>query len=253
METAVITFAALQDGLALGILVFARVAAIAALLPGFGGQGIPARVRIAVALSFTMITAPLIPMPQLSISLAVLGAEIAVGVLIGLGLRLLVMALQFAGSIAAQSTSIAQILGAGATPDPLPAMGNILVLAGITLALAAGLHLRVVEAIVLSYRFVPAGIMPGGDAVAEWGLSHVARAFQLGFTLSAPFLVAGLAYNLALGAINRAMPQLMVAFVGAPAITGGGIALLMLSAPALLTAWHEVLQDQLTAPLGLAP
>jgi flagellar biosynthetic protein FliR len=35
------------------------------------------------------------------------------------------------------------------------------------------------------------------------------------------------------------MPQLMVTFVGAPAITLGALALLMLSAPILLGLWHE--------------
>lgn len=242
-----------QEWLTVMILVFARTAAVAGLLPGFGGQGVPTRVRLAVAVAFTLITAPLVEISVRVLTVPMLLAEIANGVLIGLGLRLLMIALQFAGSVAAQSTSITQMLGAGATPDPMPAMGNLLVLGGVALALTAGLHLRVVEALMLSYDALPIGQLPGGSAVAEWGVSHVARAFTLGFTLAAPFLIAGLAYNVALGAINRAMPQLMVAFVGAPAITGGGIALLLLSTPAMLTAWQVALHDQLSTPLGLAP
>ncbi|MFC3118840.1 flagellar biosynthetic protein FliR [Jhaorihella thermophila] len=39
---------------------------------------------------------------------------------------------------------------------------------------------------------------------------------RLPFSLSAPFVIASLLYNLTLGAINRAMPQLMVTLVGAP-------------------------------------
>jgi flagellar biosynthetic protein FliR len=35
------------------------------------------------------------------------------------------------------------------------------------------------------------------------------------------------------------MPQLMVAFVGAPAITAGGLVLLMLAAPLMLSIWVE--------------
>ncbi len=80
----------------------------------------------------------------------------------------------------------------------------------------------------------------------------MAQAFALGFSLAAPFVIAGFAYNLALGAINRAMPQLMVAFIGAPAITAGGLLILMLAAPvhpALLGRTASTLT--LADPLGL--
>ena len=60
-------------------------------------------------------------------------------------------------------------------------------------------------------------------------------------------------YNLALGIINRAMPQLMVAMVGAPAITGGALALLMLAAPVILPLWLGLLQARLADPFGIGP
>ena len=73
----------------------------------------------------------------------------------------------------------------------------------------------------------------------------------LGFSLAAPFVIAAFAYNLALGAINKAMPQLMVAFIGAPAITAGGLLILMLAAPVILTYWNGRLDATLLDPLGL--
>ena len=157
--------------------------------------------------------------------------------MLGLAIRLMVIALQLAGSIAAQSTALAQIFGAGATPDPMPAIGNILMLAGITLAVASGLHVKAAVAMARSYEILPMGLpVPAAD-VAAWGTARVAQAFALGFSLAAPFVIAAFAYNLALGAINRAMPQLMVAFVGAPAITAGGLLILMLAAPVILQFW----------------
>ena len=80
----------------------------------------------------------------------------------------------------------------------------------------------------------------------------VAQAFALGFSLAAPFVIAGFAYNVALGAINRAMPQLMVAFVGAPAITAAGLLILMLAAPVILDFWGLRL-DRLIAHLLAMP
>ncbi len=78
----------------------------------------------------------------------------------------------------------------------------------------------------------------------------MAAAFALAFSLAAPFTIASFVYNLALGVINRAMPQLMVTFVGAPAITLGGLALLLVSAPILLGIWHQCLVDFIADPFG---
>jgi flagellar biosynthetic protein FliR len=63
-------------------------------------------------------------------------------------------------------------------------------------------------------------------------------------------VIASLLYNLALGAINRAMPQLMVSFVGAPALTLGGLALLALAAPILLSFWSDAVERALFQPFA---
>ena len=49
-----------EAGLAGFILVFVRVGAIAALLPGFGEQAIPARVRLGVAFAFALVVWPMV-------------------------------------------------------------------------------------------------------------------------------------------------------------------------------------------------
>lgn len=246
-----------EASLMAAILVFARVSAIAGLLPGFGERFIPMRVRLAAVLAFSVIVFPMLDHADLAVEWPIrrfagaILAEIAIGFVIGLGFRMLVMALQLAGSIAAQTTSLAQIAGGGVAPDPMPAIGNVLVLAGLALAMALDLHLKAVHAIVFSYEIVGFGGNIDASDVAEWGLAHAVRAFALAFSLAAPFVVAALLYNVALGAINRAMPQLMVAFVGAPAITGATLVLLLLSAPLVLGVWSRHLDDALALPLGM--
>jgi flagellar biosynthetic protein FliR len=245
-------------GLAGMVLVFTRVGSVMALLPGFGEQMIPARVRLAAALAFTLVVAPIVAPQYLAVDAArpfhlLLLIEAGVGLMLGLAIRLLAMALQLAGSVAAQSTALAQIAGAGATPDPMPAIGNILMLAGVTLAIVADLHVKAALAMAGSYEILPIGAaLPAAD-VAAWGTARVAMAFALGFSLAAPFVIGAFVYNLALGAINRAMPQLMVSFVGAPAITAGAMLLLMLASPVMLAFWSERLDATLLDPLGLAP
>ena len=213
--------------------------------------------RLGLAIAFSMVVWPMIA-PGLAAPdparpfLAMLIIEAGIGLMLGLAIRLMVIALQLAGSIAAQSTALAQIFGAGAAPDPMPAIGNILMLAGITLAVASGLHVKAAIAMARSYEILPMGLPVPASDVAAWGTARVAQAFALGFSLAAPFVIAAFAYNLALGAINRAMPQLMVAFIGAPAITAGGLLILMLASPVMLHFWGAAARPDARRPAGAA-
>jgi flagellar biosynthetic protein FliR len=245
-----------QVQLWLGFVVFLRVAAAVSLLPGFGEQSVPMRIKLAIAIAFTCIVAPALsaPAPAYSVpTLATLAAtETFAGVLLGLGVRLFVLALQTAGAIAAQSTSLSQILG-GAATEPLPAIGYVLSMGAIALAVMAGLHVKAAQLLIHSYVLLPMGLFsPGGD-VADWGLGQIAHAFELAFVLAAPFVLMSVLYNLALGVINKAMPQLMVAFVGAPVITLGGLLLLFLAAPTMLSVWMASLDHFLANPFGSGP
>ncbi|MBF9042650.1 type III secretion protein [Rhodobacterales bacterium HKCCE4037] len=243
-----------QHLLATAMAVFLRVGACFLVLPAFGEQMIPMRVRLGAALAFTVfLTAAvqgLIVDDGLIPPVIAFVSEPIAGLILGLALRLLVHALQIAGTIAAQSTSLSQIMG-GATPDPLPAMGAILMLGGLTLAVISGLHIHLVETFIRSYDLLPFGQMPGPRDFAGWGVAQVSHSFSLAMSLAAPFLIASLVYNVALGVINKAMPQLMVAFVGAPAITWGGLVLLLLTTPFILPIWLNAFEGALAAPLGL--
>ena len=72
----------------------------------------------------------------------------------------------------------------------------------------------------------------------------------MAFTLAAPFLITAVIYNLALGVINRAMPQLMVFFVGAPVITFGGLFILMVASPMILDVWMREMMTFFADPGG---
>lgn len=236
-------------------VVFLRAGPVMSLFPGFGDQGLPVRIRLMLALMLTAVTAPAIaPGPDGALAglpppVWLLVTETGIGLLLGIGLRLFLIALQTAGAMAAQAMSLSQIAG-GAAAEPMPAMGHFLVMGGLALAFALGLHVRAAEMMILSYDLFPLGQPPAVAAVAGWGVARVAHAFGLAFTLAAPFVIVSVLYNLTLGIINRAMPQLMVVFVGAPVITGAGLVLLMLLAPMMLTLWMEALSAFIANPLG---
>lgn len=241
-----------QDLLWAGFLVFLRVGAAMALLPAFGEQAVPQRVRLVLALAFAAIVAPAVSPALVAVPVGVLpiAAEVVAGLAIGIGLRLFILALQIAGAMIAQAVSLAQIFG-GMGPEPQPAVGFLLTLGGLALAVAAGLHVRVAETFILSYEVLPGGRLPGAADLSEWGLAQVVRAFALGFTLAAPFVIAATLYNLAIGVINRAMPMLMVSFVGAPALSAGALVMLALILPFGLAVWRQALGGFLDSPFTL--
>jgi len=253
MDSIAVFLASFQAAMAISFVVFLRVGAAIATLPAFGERTIPPRVRLGLAIVFTTIVAPSVikdfgDFSQFdSLGLGLFVSEVIVGLSIGLVLRFFIMVLQIAGTIAAQSTSLSQIFGTAAV-EPLPAIGHILVVGGLALAAISGLHVQVTAVFIKSYMVFPIGELPSADILSEWGVARIGRAFELAFTLAAPFVIASFIYNLTLGIINKAMPQLMVAFVGAPAITAGGLVLLLLATPSILSVWNADFQQFLANP-----
>lgn len=235
-------------------LVFLRVGSCVFLMPGFGEQSVPQRVRLVLALMLSAVVLPAVASRLADLSSVPLAAavEVLAGLVMGIGLRLFILALQMAASIVAQTTSLSQLFG-GATPEPQPAIGNLLVMASLALSLRAGLHVKAASLLILSYEILPAGRLPRVADLADWGVQRVVQATILAFALAAPFVIASVIYNLALGIINRAMPQMPVSLVGAPVLTMGALFLMAIMVPIMLSVWMAGLDGFLANPLQLAP
>lgn len=252
-------FQTTEEGVWVVAGIFARVGAACSILPGVGERAVPMRFRLGLAVAITILLAPLIgelipQAPTTPIALTmVLAGEAAVGLVIGLAFRLLVFALQTAGFVAAQSISVAQMFGAGVAPEPEPTIATLLSMAGIVLLMMAGMHVRVVSALAELYSVFPFGRMPPSEDLAEWGIRQVSRTFSLGVSLAAPFVAVGFAYNIALGALNRAMPQLLVALVGVPFLVWIGVLVLYQAVPSIFASWGGAMDELIRDPLGGLP
>jgi len=245
----------LRETFLAGFAVFLRVGAAMALLPAFGEQTVPVRIRLALALAFTAIVLPPVAdkVAPIATEEALLGlpllTETLIGLALGAALRVFVFALQTAGAIIAQAISLAQMFGT--VGEPQPVVSHLLTVAGLALAVTVGLHVRFAEYLILSYDLLPAGGRPVAAEMTRWGVALIAESFGLAFSLALPFVIGGTLYNLAIGAINRAMPSLMVSLVGAPAQVLGGIVLLALLAPVMLGVWIGRFGQFLSAPFGM--
>ncbi|GAA4221863.1 flagellar biosynthetic protein FliR [Sagittula marina] len=243
----------IAEPLWIAFAVFLRIVAAVNVLPVFGEQILSVRIKLVLALMLTLVILPTVA-PTLSVPpaglngfLRLIATETLSGLFLGLMLRMFIFAIQTAGAIAAQSTSLSQLLGQSGM-DPLPAIGHILTMGALALLMTTGYHIKAASFLALSYEILPIMEFPNPSSIAEAGRAQVGRSFALAFTLAAPFVILSVIYNLTLGAINKAMPQLMVAFVGAPVITFGAIATLLVASPFMLAAWLTALEGFLAAP-----
>jgi len=234
------------------MLVFARVGTMVMLLPGLGESSVSARVRLTMALVLAAVLLPLhrteyqIDLRTFGPVVAMLGQELFVGAVLGLTARLMISALQVAGSV------IAQQLGLGFVTAVDPTMGqqgvlvaNFLTLLGVTLIFATDLHHLVIAALNDSYSLFQPGEMPLLGDVAALTTRTIAAAFRIAIQLSAPFIVFGLLFNVGLGVLSRLMPQMQVFFVGLPLSIMIGLLVFLLVIGAMMSVFMGSFEDVL--------
>jgi len=212
------------------------------LLPGLGERSVPARLRLTIALVLAAVMLPLhraeyaIELRAIGPVLLMLGEEILVGILLGLTARLTISALQVAGYVVAQQLGLGFVTAVDPTLGQQGVIiGNFLTLLGMTLLFATNLHHLVIAALNDSYSLFRPGEVPLSGDMAALVTQTVSGAFRVGIQLSAPFLVFGLVFNLALGLLSRLMPQMQVFFVGMPLSILCGLLIFLLVVGAMMT------------------
>lgn len=238
--------------------IFTRLSVFLFLVPGIGETAIPQRVRLTAAFLITWMLVPLI-LPSVTITnptvtegFLLIAKEAFYGFIFGFSFRLMIFALQILGNIVSQAMSISQVLGEGIATEPNTTISSLLMIAGATLLVTMNLHVEAIGVFYRSYETFPLGSVPDLDNVAHMMTYKSMEIFTLGVTLALPFIIINFVYNLMLGFLNRAMPQLLVSFVGMPAITGAGLFLLSIAAVNMLVFWAKIYAD-MSMDLPLLP
>ncbi|MGG5817949.1 flagellar biosynthetic protein FliR [Falsiroseomonas sp. HW251] len=235
------------------MLVFARIGAAAMLLPGLGEQEIPARIRLSLALAITAALLPGLPSaPDDTAEAARLVAqEVVAGLWFGGLARLAALALAIAGQAIAALIGLQGMM----VSDPeiggqATAMARAFGLVSAVLVLGTGLHAVALRALADTYVVLPAGApLPLGTvagSVAQAG----AASLSLALRLAAPFVIAAVVLNIALGLLSRLVPQVQTFFVVVPGQILAGLALLALLAPAMLLTYGAALSQAFMALPG---
>ena len=232
------------------VLVATRIAGAITFLPGFGDAYVPVRVRVVLAFAITIVVTPVLAerLPAEPKDFAVLAALVAteafIGSFIGLVARVLLASLETAGAIIATQSSLASAI----TFDPgsqrnetLPAslMGAL----ALVLIFALNIHHMLLTGLVDSYQTFPAGIVPPLDDMSHAMIRLAAQGFVISLEISAPYIILGTMFYLALGLVGRIMPQLQIFYIGLPLQIMGGLTMLMVTMSAAVLWFLGTFQD----------
>jgi flagellar biosynthetic protein FliR len=237
---------ALSAWIALVMVIVARLSFIIFFMPGIGEQTIPLQMRVMILLALSamfsisgFVTPP--PTDSFVTYAGVLATEVAIGFSLGVVLRATIWMLSIAGTVISQSIGLSQLLGIALEHEQQTVTANLLSMAGAALLLSADFHIKAIASLLRLYTDVPIGALEAMNQ--DMLIQALLSAFGLAIMLAWPFVAVNLLYNICLGFINKALPSLMVAFVGAPLMIGAGIILLALSIMGMLVVWEGRIPD----------
>ncbi len=202
-------------------LVLTRVSGVCMTAPVLSDNDIPVRVRALFAFAISLLILPTqwhvpIEYPGTTLNyLVFLGAELMVGLCLGLGVTVLLSGLQTGGDLIARlgGLMMANVFDPSSEAQ-VPVFARLIYLVALAVFVAIGGHRMVMAATLDTFAILP----PGGGGIPESltdaFVTLLAQGFLLGVRAAMPAVVALLLSNLILGLIGRTMPQLNILIVG---------------------------------------
>lgn len=206
------------------ILIFMRTGFALMIMPGVGDAFVTPMMRLHFAMAFTFILTPFLapnlpPLPAHAPELiALLVSEAFIGVFIGTVMRIMISALDTAGTVISIQSgfSNAMVFNPG-TASQGSIVGSLYSMLGVTLLLVTNMHHYMLASIVDSYTLFPAfSQAPEMKPIMEVVVQTVSAAFRIGVQLAMPFLVVGLVVQVGFGLLGRLMPQVQIFFLAMP-------------------------------------
>lgn len=202
------------------LLILCRVGSGIMVLPGLGEGYVSPTIRIMLALTFSVMLAPVMrsALPEIPDApgtlLTLLGGEILVGLMIGLVCRFMIAAMHVAGMVMSFQTGLSiatQFDVTQATQGSL--IGNMLSMNAIMLLFVLDLHLVMLRGLSDSYTLFNPGMTPETGDLAFYFARLTDEIFTLGLQLAMPAVIIAFITNMAAGVLSRLMPSFQVFFI----------------------------------------
>ncbi len=217
-------------------------------MPLFGGPGVPSHVKIGLAvflslLLFSAVTPVEPPVDVLGL-LLVVAQELAVGLAMGFVVSLFFYALQVAG----QLMDVPIGFGMVNILDPhfggqVPILGQFLNVWAILVFFSINGHHAVLRAFAQSYTLIPIGGAGWDGGPVETLVRIVSTTFSMGVRIAIPVMAAAFLVSVALGIVNRAVPQINVFITGFPIKIFLGILVIAVALPVYVGVLAAVFGD----------
>lgn len=239
------------------MLIFMRLGMALMMMPGIGDSFVTPQVRLLFALALSLVVtpvlAPLLPgIPAQSTAFVMLlASEAFIGIFIGTVMRIVMSALDTAGSIISLQSGYSSALLFNPVSDSQGSLiGSIYSMLGVTLLLVMNLHHYMLATVVDSYQIFPAiGALPDMGSMAEVISRTVTVAFKIGVQIAMPFLIVGLIMQIGFGVLGRLMPQIQIFFLALPAQIAVGLIMLTMVLSAGMLFWVSGYESIVTGAL----
>jgi flagellar biosynthetic protein FliR len=243
--------AALEGIVVAAFLAFCRVGSCFMLMPGLSSARVPLQVRVFVAIAATGALlmhewdriAPFATRSP-AVLLALIASEIMIGVLIGLLARLYTMALQFMASAITTLIGLGGMGGMGIEEnEPEGPLGSIITFSALMLLFVFDFHHEIIKALVMSYELAPVSTVFNPQSALVDVTDTLSESFMVIIRLGSPFIAYAILVNLAIGFVNKLVPQIPVYFISLPFVVAGGLVLFYFAIPTLLSLFADGFVD----------
>lgn len=190
-------------------------------LPLFGGPGVPPHVKAGLAALLALLLFPVVPTATAPVEIVDLVLVVTRELVVGLGMGFIVSLFFFALQVAGQLMDVPIGFGMVNVLDPhfggqVPILGQFQNMLAVLVFFTINGHHAVLRAFAESYALVPIGGTVWSGPVADVVVRTVATTFSLGVRIGLPVMAAAFLTDVALGIVNRAVPQINVFITGYP-------------------------------------
>jgi flagellar biosynthetic protein FliR len=243
------TEAQLNLWLAAFIWPLVRISSAVAAAPILSSRQTPAPIRIGLTLLLTWVMVPALPAPPVVELMSaeagvILMQQVLIGLSIGFILQMVFAALVFGGQVIAYSMG----LGFASMMDPqngvqVPVVSQFyLILATLVFLLLDG-HLVLIGLLAQSFHTFPVAV----DGISRNNLSDIigwgSQMFAGGVLMALPVMAALLLFNLGMGIVTRAAPQLNIFAVGFPMAILIGFLLMWVTLPIVMDNFGDLMEQ----------
>jgi flagellar biosynthetic protein FliR len=202
------------------MLVLARTSGLMITAPVVGALQVPQQVRALLAIILALVLLPTqwgaaVALPETPLDLVlVLGLELLVGLVLGLGVSVVFGGMLVAGQLIGQMSGMSLAEVYDPSVDSMPVFSEVLQLFATTIFVTIGGHRLLMQGLLDTFGSMPAGHPQMPASLVELFSTLIMQSLELGIRTAAPTCVALMLAHMVLGLVSRTLPQINVTSFG---------------------------------------